>query len=337
MSKIIAICALLLAPASAFAHHGGVSLTFGPGSPVETNSPFTLPEGGFVTGLRVEQVDWKKFSNNADGTPKNDNATSATFMNANFSYGFTSALMGTFMVPYYIKRQETFGANEGMADMKMQLTYGFHFDPETGFSRNLDKDTAVSMEAQKNRIWFSVSAMSTIPNGDFNRKRKGEAVPDTGMQTGFGAPAYTLGMAAARTVGPVTVNLDLGADFFTNRTDSSGDSMQYGTEVRADLAGVYEIYGNTNSFLSKLDGILELNFLHLEHDRVNGVADAGSGGDILYLSPGARFSFPPIQNANLGILCKFPVWTSLNDKKVNAQGSEGVENFRLISTLSFYF
>jgi hypothetical protein len=337
MKKLIAVLALILAPASAFAHHGGVSLAFGPGSPIETNSPLTLPDGGFVAGLRVEQVGWKQFSRDETGAAKTDNATSATFMNANFSYGFTPALMGTFIVPYYIKRQETLGSNEGMADIKMQLTYGFHYDPETGFSRNTDKDTAVSLEAQKNRTWLSVSAMTSIPNGEYNRKRNRETVPDTGMQTGFGAPAYTLGMAAAHTVGPVTLNLDLGADYFMARSDESGDTTQYGTEYRANLAGVYEIYGNTNSFLSKLDGVLELNFLHLDHDRLNSVPDTGSGGDILYLSPGARFSFPSLQNANLGILCKFPVWTSLNDSKVNAQGSEGVEKFRLISTLSFYF
>lgn len=337
MKKLIAVLALLLAPASAWAHHGGVSLAFGPGSPVETNSPLTLPEGGFVAGVRVEQIDWKKFARNEDGTPKNDNATNFTFMNANFSYGFTPALMGTFIVPYYIKRQETLGANEGMADIKFQLTYGFHHDPGTGFSRNTSSDSALSMETQEDRTWFSVSGMMSIPNGDHNKTRPGDdGHPDRGMQPGFGAPAFTVGMAAARQVGPVTLNADIGADIFMPRGDQDGD-FQYGSEFKANLAGVYELYGNNNSFLSKVDGILELNFLHLDHDRDKGVNDPGSGGDILYLSPGVRFSFPSIQNANLGILCKFPIATSLNDKKVNAQGSEGVENFRLISTLSFYF
>lgn len=337
MKKLIAVLALLLSPLSAWAHHGGVSLAFGPGSPIETNSPLTLPEGGFVAGLRVEQVDWHKFSHNADGTPKNDNKTNFTFMNANFSYGFTPALMGTFIVPYYIKRQETLGTNEGMADVKLQLTYGFHYDPGTGFSRNTSSDSAISMESQKDRTRLSVSMTGTIPNGDHNKTRSlDNGHPDRGMQPGFGAPAFTLGAAAARTVGPVTLNADVGADIFMPRSDQDGN-FQYGSELRANLAGVYELYGNTNSFMSKLDGIFEMNFLHLDHDRANGVNVAGSGGNVLYLSPGVRFSFPTIQNANLGILCKFPVWTNLNDKKVKAQGSEGVENFRLISTISFYF
>jgi hypothetical protein len=337
MKKLIVAAALLLAPASAFAHHGGVSLAFGPGSPVETGSPLTLPEGGFVTGFRIEQVDWEHFSRNEDGTPKNDNATNHTFMNFNVSYGFTPALTGTISVPYYIKRQETLGSNEGLADIKLGLTYGFHHDSETGFSRNTDKDSAVSMDAQKNRTWLALSGMMSIPNGDHNKIRSGETVPDTGMQPGFGAPSFTLGLTAARAIGPITLNAELGADIFMTRRDSSGDDLHYGSELRANLAGVYELYGNTTSFLSKLDGIFEMNFLHLDHDRVNGIDEAGSGGDILYLTPGLRFSFPAIQNANLGIALKLPVWTRLNDTKVNAQGSEGVENFRLLSTLSFYF
>lgn len=336
MKKLIVALALTLAPASAFAHHGGVSLAFGPGSPVETNSPLTLSEGGFVAGLRVEQTDWLRYPYN-NSAPKNDNATNFTFMNANFSYGFTPALMGTFIVPYYIKRQDTLGTNEGLADVKLQLTYGFHYDPGTGFSKNTSSDSAVSMESQKDRTWMSVSFMGSIPNGDHNKTRPGDnGHPDRGMQSGFGAPAFTLGAAAARTVGPVTVNADVGADIFMPRNDQDG-SFQYGSELRANLAGVYELYGNNNSFISKIDGIAELNFLHLDHDRANGVNDAGSGGNVLYLSPGARFSIPAIQNANLGVLLKLPVWTSLNDTKANAQGSEGVERYRLITTLSFYF
>jgi len=337
MKQLIAVIALVLSPLSAWAHHGGVSLAFGPGSPIETTSPLTLPEGGFVAGLRLEQVDWRKFSLTEDGSPKNDNATDFTFMNASFSYGFTPALMGTFIVPYYIKRQETLGTNEGLSDIKLQLTYGFHYDPGTGFSRNTSSDTAVSMELQKDRTLMSFSFMGSIPTGKHDMIRPGDnGHPDRGMQPGFGAPSFTLGFAAARLVGPITLNAEVGGDIFMTRGDQDGD-FKYGSELRANLAGVYELYGNNSSFLSKLDGILEVNFLHLDHDRADSVNDPGSGGDILYLSPGVRFSFPLIQNANLGILCKFPVWTNLNDKKVNAQGSEGVENFRLISTLSFYF
>jgi len=87
------LLASLLAPVGAWAHHGGVSLAFGPGSPVETNSPLTLPEGGFVLGVRAEQVAWKKFS-----FAEPNNKSSFTFFNLNASYGFTPAFMATVIV-----------------------------------------------------------------------------------------------------------------------------------------------------------------------------------------------------------------------------------------------
>lgn len=323
MKKLIAIIALLLAPASAFAHHGGVTLAFGPGSPIETNSPITLPEGGFVAGLRAEQVEWKKVHNPED-------KSAFTFMNANFSYGFTPAFMGTFIVPYYVKRTEGNGTNEGLADMKLQFTYGFHYDQEGGFSRNTEKDSAMSMEAQKNRTWLAISAMASVPNGDHNKKLKDGSI-DPGMQTGFGSPSYTFGITAARAFGPLTLNTELSADIFTER-----ENFQFGSEWRGNLAGVYELYGNTNSFVSKIDGILELNYLHLDRDRENGVGLEGTGGDILYLSPGVRFSLPALQNANLGIMVKLPVAKSLNEENLQ-QGAEGLEKYRLITSLSFYF
>jgi len=327
MKKLVVAVALLLAPASAFAHHGGVTLAFGPGSPMDTNSPLTLPEGGVVAGLRVEQVQWQKVQNPED-------KSSFTFMNVNLSYGFTPALSGTLVLPYYIKRTEDNGENKGMADIKFQLTYGFHYDPQTGFSRNTAGDSAVSMDSQINRTWLGLSAMMSIPNGDYN-KALDDGTVDPGMQTGFGAPSYTFGLTAARVFGPVTLNGELSTDFFQSRNE--GDTtFQFGSELRGNLAAVSELYANDKNFISKADGILELNYLHLERDRENGKGQEATGGNVLYLSPGFRLSLPSLQNANLGLLVKVPVWKKLNEQG-QQQGAEGLEQYRLISTLSFYF
>jgi hypothetical protein len=45
---------------------------------------------------------------------------------------------------------------------------------------------------------------------------------------------------------------------------------------------------------------------------------------------------PNLQNANLGLLVKFPVWKDLNEEN-QQQGAEGLEKYRVITTLSFYF
>jgi hypothetical protein len=235
--------------------------------------------------------------------------------------------MGTFIVPYYIKRQEE-GKNDGLSDMKFQLTYGFHHDPGIGFSRNTGEDVAVSMEGTR-RTYMTVSFMMSMPTGDFHKSINGTI--DPGMQPGFGAPAYTLGFAAAHRFGSFTMNAELSADFFTER-----ENFQFGAEQRVNLAAVYELYGEPKSFVSKFDGILELNFLHLGRDMENGEGLTATGGDIVYLSPGLRLSMPTLQNANLGLSMKFPVWKDLNEQD-QQQGAEGLEKYRIITTLSFFF
>jgi hypothetical protein len=74
----------------------------------------------------------------------------------------------------------------------------------------------------------------------------------------------------------------------------------------------------------------------LARDSENGRGEQASGGTILYLSPGLRFSFPKIPNASLGLMMKFPVWKNLNEEN-QQQGSEGLEQYRFIMTLSFFF
>jgi hypothetical protein len=49
-----------------------------------------------------------------------------------------------------------------------------------------------------------------------------------------------------------------------------------------------------------------------------------------------RFAFPKLHNANLGLLIKFPIYKNLNEQD-EQQGSEGLEKYRAIATLSFYF
>jgi hypothetical protein len=68
----------------------------------------------------------------------------------------------------------------------------------------------------------------------------------------------------------------------------------------------------------------------------NGEGLTATGGDILYLSPGLRLSLPSLQNANLGLSVKFPVWKDLNEQD-RQQGAEGLETYRVITTLSFFF
>jgi hypothetical protein len=297
----------------------------GPGSPIETSSPLTLPQGGFVLTFRVEQVEWRKYTF-AEPTNKD----SFTFFNAGLSYGITPFLTGSLFVPYNIKRQDDLGSLRGIGDLKFQANLGFHYDPaKKGLFLNKAEDTAITLEGAK-KIYCSLYGGFTVPTGK-NRKELGGEI-DPGMQPGFGSVSYTLGVAATRQItGALTLVAETSYDIFTRR-----ENFKFGNEWRTNLAGVYELYGKPEKFISKIDGIFELNLLHISRDVEGREGQRGTGGTILYLSPGLRFSFPRLWNANLGLLVKFPVAKHLNEKS-EQQGAEGLEKYRAIATLSFFF
>lgn len=315
---------VLLSPCNTFAHHGGISLAFGPGSPIETNSPLTLPQGAFVVSSRVEQVEWRRYRF-ADP----ENKTSFTFANIGLSYGITPYLTGSIFFPYNVKRQESLGTNDGFGDIRMQANLGFNYTPGTGFGLNGPEDTAVSLE-ESSKTYMGVYAGVTAPTGKSHMRLGGEI--DRGMQPGFGSPSFTVGGSIARRIiGAFSLVGELSTDIFTESED-----FKFGNEYRANVAGVYEIWGKPESFLSKMDGILEFNLLNIKRDKEFGIGQEATGGTILYITPGMRFSFPRLWNANLGLAVKLPIWSDLNERSAQ-QGAEGLEQYRLITTLSFFF
>jgi hypothetical protein len=316
---------LLLFPLTAIAHHGGISLAMGPGSPIETNSPLTLPQGAFVLSSKLEQVEWKK--RNFAEPPNKD---SFTFFNLGLSYGITPFLTGSLFLPYNIKRQDDLGSTKGIGDVKFLFNLGFNYDPSIkGIRLNTPQDTAISLEGAK-RTYLSLFGGFTLPTGK-NRKELGEEI-DPGMQPGFGSPSYTIGLSATRQLtGALTLAADTSYDIFTRKA-----RFKFGNEWRANLAGVYELYGKPEGLISKIDGILELNLLHLSRDEEGREKQRATGGTILYLSPGLRFSFPRPFNGSIGLMLKFPTLKDLNEKK-EQQGAEGLEKVRGMVTLSFYF
>jgi hypothetical protein len=314
----------LLVPSPALAHHGGVSLALGPGSPIETASPLTLPEGGLVLYNRFEYAPFREFS-----FAEPSNKTSNTFLNLSAIYGFKPYLSAGVVIPYSIKQQESLGGNNGFGDLGLNFILGFHYEGGKGFGLNKSEDTAISHDSPR-KTYLALTGSITLPTGKSDMALGGEIAPD--MQPGFGSPSFTLGLSAQRQLSrDFVLAADTSYQIFTER-----DNFKFGNEWRLNLAGIYELYGKAGSFVQTINGILELNLLNLAPDSSYGQPEQASGGTVLYLSPGIRFSFPKIQNANLGLMVKFPVWKNLNQES-EQQGSEGLEKYRLIVTLSFFF
>lgn len=316
---LLSFCSLSI---GAWAHHGGTSTSQGPGTPIETNSPLTLPKGGTVVYTRAEIASFRKFM---DFDP--NNVDSFQFYQMGVSHGLTDYLTATAILPYTIKSQDGLGSTRGFGDGKVLLTLGFNYAPGEGLQLNGEEDTAVNLGTSE-KTYFGVLTGISMPSGRYNIDL-GAGV-DSGQQPGFGTPTLTAGLSMTRGITEnFNIAADVSADFFTRR--KNGD--KFGNEFRANLAGVLELYADKEAFVRRVDGILELNYLHITRDETARISELGTGGRILYLTPGVRMQ---LGDVNVGAGVKLPIASALNERSLQ-QGSEGLEKYRLIMTVSTYF
>lgn len=306
---------------SAAAHHGGSSLSQGAGTPVETNSPLSLPQGTTIVFTRAELVSFRKFAKDEP-----NNTDSFNFMQLGVSYGLTDALSVTAILPYNEKNQDNNGSFRGIGDCKVFFNLGMNYSGDDGVQLNGPDDVAINL-SESSKTYFSAFAGLSAPTGQTN-KDFGAGI-DRGLQPGFGSMAFTFGGSVTKALSPkFTIAGDVAYDIFTPH---QGD--KFGNEFRANLAGVYRLHSDDEAFVKQLDAVLELNYLQIARDQTGGLEDQGTGGKILYVSPGARFQ---VGRFNFGALVKLPVASGLNERFLQ-QGSEGLEKYRLIFTASTAF
>lgn len=310
------------------AHHGGVSTAFGPGAPIETASPMTLGKGRFLLYERMEYV---PFRNRDNAEP--ENIDTFTFFNTLVGFGLTDALSLYLTLPAVIKEQDSLGKSRGIGDLEFMAQYGFKYgerDGIRGFYRNGSEDTQGAPHTM-NDLKMSLTGSISAPTGTTSNRDDFGNKFDMGMQPGFGSPSFSFGFSASRLMFPhFTLTADTSFRTFSKYHDSKA-----GNEIRFNTAGGYEIFENHDGFLSRLDIITEANFLHLTKDQgEDGETDHDSGGTILYLSPGFRASFG--KHVSVGALFKIPTWQDLNNES-DQQGSEGLEDYRAMVTLTISF
>jgi hypothetical protein len=331
--RVLAGLALAAASLPTPAHHGvaglGGAALDGPGAPIEQSSSATLPEGMVFAYFKVDYADWKTYTSARD-----DEGDYSTFWMAGLGYGITPWLSVYAFLPYHDKVDEDDWYNtHGFADASVNATVGFKYDD--GFRLVPARESLDDLED-----WhFTVYAGATLPTGNPNlRDRDGNI--DKGKSTGFGKPAWTLGATASKMLDErTTLNFDVSNLWFQEYTydadPAHGDRRftgRFGDELRFNAALIYKLYGNPEQRL-RLDGLVELNYLHLGRDREDGVAERATGGDILYVMPGVRAYWEKLSFA-LGV--KLPAWTDLNEEE-EQQGAEGKEDYRLIFSVSALF
>ena len=340
ISALASIC--MAAPiSSALAHHGGVSAAFGPGAPVETSSPLTLPKGKFLLFERVEVSPFKKF-----GDARDDGGNDTfTFTNTLFGYGIKDSLSAFVSLPYARKKllddKTTAGVDEsmtsqGFGDINVILQYGFKHGSRDGFKGwySFNADDTAGKEYTLPEWKFGLSASMTLPSGKIHNKDRTGAVLPVGSQTGFAVPSVNLTGIVSKMIAPHwTWSAD--AQFRTFAFNGGSGGGKPGNESRINNAIMYEAIENKGKFLSRLDLILEANFLNLRKDMdENRLQINNTGGSLLYLSPGVRITF--YDRTSLGLLYKEVVAKDLNNES-QQQGGEGLEDYRFIVTLSTSF
>ena len=325
--------ALAVAAMPASAHHGvaglGAASLEGPGAPIEQSSSATLPEGRIFTYFKVDYADWKTYTSATD-----DEADYSTFWMVGLGYGATSWLSLYAFLPYHDKVDENdFHNTHGFADVAVNATLGFKYDD--GLRLVPEKESLDDLED-----WhFTLYAGATLPTGNPNlRDRDGNI--DKGKSTGFGEPTFTLGATASKMLDERwTLNFDVSNLWFQENTYHADPAHggerftgRFGDELRFNTALIYKLYANPEQRF-RLDGLVELNYLHLGRDREGGVAERATGGDVLYVMPGARAYW---ENLSFALGVKLPVVQDLNEED-EQQGAEGKERYRVIFSVSALF
>ncbi len=336
------LVAILFAVSSSFAHHGVASLGTGglegPGSPLETSSSATLPEGKWLFYLKLDHVKWRKYS----FSQFPDQKDTYDFWMYGIGYGVRPWLSLYLFVPYYVKKEIKGGGNYSytnadFSDMSFMAVLGFKYDK--GFKLIPKKESLDDL-----MDWhFTLYGGMSLPTGNPNRydrakDPKGDFEPD--MTTGFGKPSLTLGFTATKQIlsyPRLTFVFDTNyTKFFENtynyRKDGSKKKYKFGDEFRLNTAVAYRLYRSEEKKF-RADALLEANFQYNGRDEEDKVKLEDSGGNILYGTVGTRLYY---KSLSLGVGVKVPVWKKLN-REQEQQGSEGKERYRLILTLSTLF
>lgn len=309
-----------------FAHHGVPSISLagveGPGAPLETTSSATLPEGSLLGYMKVDHAKYKTYT-----SAKDAKAESSEYFMYGLGYGFNSYFSAYVFVPYYVKSQDDSFRTSGFHDVSFQFVLGMKYDDGLMLTPNSE-----SLDDMQD--WhFTTSFSFTLPTGKSNATMPDGSLIDAGMQTGFGKPSFMLGVSATKWFGnDWTLVGDVSYNTFLENSYSDGSKMCFGDEVRVNAALAYMLYSKPASKL-RLDFNMEANYLHLGRDIENKMAAEATGGEMIYLTPGARFSY---KTTSVAVGVKLPTWTNLNEEDLQ-QGAEGKEDYRVLFTFSTLF
>ena len=323
--KLASILALSLITLPVAAHHGvagiGVAGLNGPGAPIESAASTVLPEGKALAYFKVDHANYRTY----DWAQPNADYSRYTMLG--LGYGFTPWFSAYACLPYNQKIDEAGGQDSrGFADISIMGQIGFKYDK--GLMLIPENESLDDLED-----WhFSVFGGASLPTGDANHRLDDGSI-DPGKSPGFGRPSYSLGLTASKMLSErLTLSLEASTLRFLEYRYDDGQTMRFGAETRLNTAVSYRGW-TVPERLFRLDPVVELQYLSLGRDKADGVYEAGTGGQMIYLLPGVRAYW---QSMSFAFGIKTPIWTDLNESD-QQQGAEGKERYRLIFSASMLF
>ncbi|MDX2157338.1 MAG: transporter [Hyphomicrobiaceae bacterium] len=352
--------AALLTATSAHAHHPGGAGNVGGAGPIVTISADTLAQGQSAVSIMFELTKIGAFSDAqlSDFASKHIHAHSMDAIlspSLAVAYGITNTLMISARLPYVSRTDIREGHHEhhhgapatneavargdadGIGDLSAMLQWRFVDNKESGTR-------------------WALLGGAKAPTGATDVKDKAGELFELEFQPGSGGWDWMLGLAASQSFGLLSFHANALYTFVgegDQRTDL-GDRFQY------NLAVAYRLFGGSSGESSgsrhmhlggppmyhgagrslkdhhehtespagpAFDLVLELNGEWHSRETIAGVEEPNSGGNVVYLAPGARLSGG-----------RWSAFTSFGIPVVNnLYGVQAEPDYRLLSGISVTF
>jgi outer membrane putative beta-barrel porin/alpha-amylase len=284
----------ILAPVSARADHPSVGLGSGVAGPIITIPASTLPAGKWAVSARLEWISFHTFSDSqlvrfAENGVEAHSTASVTSPSLSVAYGVTRTFTLGARLPYVARRDIREGHLEG--------TIGeVHHH---GDSRGVGDLTVMGefLVWEQERAKIAVITGVKAPTG---RTTVGGADRlETEHQPGSGSWDWLEGISWSGRVPFGSIDANMLTTFASQGAQETnlGTLFTYNASIAAKVAGGHEHHhegveggpGVKHHDGVGADLILELNGEARTRQKIAGVRDPNSGGNLVYLSPGVRF------------------------------------------------
>lgn len=281
----------------AYADHPSVDFGSGTSGPIATIPATTLPEGAAAFGARVQYMKSKSLPDEElrSRAGRHIHAHSADYLlspSIAAGYGVSDDFTLALNLPY-VWRASIRAGEHGHAGGAAVNTVTDHGD-----SAGLGDLTVLGkyrFAAHPDGLQAAALFGLKLPTGDTrNTDRQGERF-GTEHQPGSGSWDPLLGAALTWPLRSARLDASVLYTFSTEGAQDTelGNRASYGVSLSYRIGGEDDHHGDGSSaphHHSAWDAVLELNGEWEGKQRIAGVTDPDSGGNVLYLSPGVRFA-----------------------------------------------